>query len=254
MNGSTTDIIVARAHDVDRLSTMIVWSIGAHIVVTALIVLLPHPQTDLAPKEVMTISLGGPSGPRTGMTPMGQRAVQAPLPEEAVKKAPSAPAPVTPEMTLPNPRSKPRQAVKEAPKDATAKTPSTGETPQPGLAKAETRVRGQGFGLSGGGGGAGGVQLDVADFCCPEYILTMKSMIEQNWSRNQGYVGITTVKFTIRSDGAIEGIQLEKSSGFAVLDNEATRALLRTMRLQPLPRAYPNPTLTVHLGFAYERP
>ena len=34
---------------------------------------------------------------------------------------------------------------------------------------------------------------------------------------------------------------------------EAKRALLRTMRLQPLPRAYPNPTLTVHLGFAYER-
>ena len=35
MNGSTTDVIVARSHDVDRLSTMVVWSVVAHVVVTA---------------------------------------------------------------------------------------------------------------------------------------------------------------------------------------------------------------------------
>src|SRR4029434_9966787 len=178
------------------------------------------------------ISLGGPAGPRTGMTPIGQQAVQAPLPDQAVKAA-SAPAPVTPEMTLPNPRSKPRQQVKNAPKEATAKTPSTGETPQEGPAKAETRVRGQGFGWSGGGGGTGGVQLDISgEFCCPEYIVSMKSLIEQNWVQKQGLIGITTMKFTIRSDATLQDIQLEKSSGFEVLDNEAKRALLRTMRLQ----------------------
>ena len=252
MNGSTTDVIVARSHDVDRLTTMILWSVVAHVVVTALIVLLPHPQTDVRPEAVMTISLGGPEGPRTGMTQMGQRSVQAPLPPE-VKKAESAPARVTPEMTLPNPRTK-QQPVRNAPKEATTKTPSTGETPQEGPAKAETRVRGQGFGLSGGGG-AGGVQLDVVgEFCCPEYIVKMKSLIEQNWNRQQGIVGLTTMKFTINSDGSLHDIQIEKSSGFAVLDAEANRALLRTVRLDPLPRAYSNPTLTVHLGFSYERP
>lgn len=253
MNASTTDVIVARSHVVDRLSTMIMWSIVVHVVVTALIVFLPHPQTDLRRETVMTISLGGPPGPRTGMTPMGQRSVQAPLPPE-VKKAESAPARVTPEMTVPNPRAK-QQQVRNAPKEATAKAPSTGETPQEGPAKAETRVRGQGFGLSGGGGGAGGVQLDVVgNFCCPEYIVTMKSMIEQNWNRQQGVIGLTTMKFTIQRDGSIQDIQVEKPSGFTVLDVEANRALLRTMRLKPLPRAYSNPTLTVHLGFAYERP
>ena len=252
MNGSTTDVIVARTHDVDRLTTMVMWSIVAHVIVTALIVFLPHPQTNVRPESVMTISLGGPTGPRTGMTSMGQRAVQAPLPPE-VKKAESAPARVTPDMTVPNPRAK-QQQVRNAPKEATAKTPSTGETPQEGPAKAETKVRGQGFGLNGGGG-AGGVQLDVVgEFCCPEYIVTMKSMIEQNWSRQQGVVGLTTMKFTIQKDGTIQDIQVEKSSGFTVLDVEANRALARTMRLPPLPRAYTNPTLTVHLGFAYERP
>lgn len=253
MNGSTTDVIVARSHDIDRLSTMIMWSIVAHVVVTAVIVFLPHPQTDLRPEAVMTISLGGPPGPRTGMTPIGQRSVQAPLPPE-VKKPESAPARVTPEMTLPNPRTKQPQ-VRNAPKEATAKTPSTGETPQEGPAKAETRVRGQGFGLSGGGGGAGGVQLDISgEFCCPEYILAMKSLIEQSWNRQQGLIGITTMKFTIQKDGSIQDVQVEKPSGFTALDVEANRALLRTMRLPPLPRAYPNSTLTVHLGFAYERP
>src|SRR5262245_3410554 len=252
MNGSTTDVIVARSHDVDRLSSMVMWSIVAHVVVTALIVFLPHPQTNLQPVAVMTISLGGAPGPRTGMTPMGQRAVQAPLPPE-VKKAESAPARVTPEMTLPNPKSK-QQQVRNAPKEATATKPSTGETPQEGPAKAETRVRGQGFGLSGGGGGAGGVQVDAVNFCCPEYIIKMKSLIEQHWSRRQGIVGLTTMKFTINRDGSIQDIQIEKSSGFAVLDTEAHRALLRAVPLEPLPRAYTNPTLTVHLGFPYERP
>jgi protein TonB len=183
---------------------------------------------------------------------MGARAVQAPEPEP-VKRAETAPAP-KPEMTLPDPKLKPRPQPKTAPKEAAAKTQSTGPEPQEGTARAETKVRGQGFGLSGGGGGAGGVQLDISgEFCCPEYIISMKSLIEQNWVQKQGLIGITTMKFTIRSDGTLQDIQLEKSSGFEVLDSEAKRALLRTMRLQPLPRAYPNPTLTVHLGFAYER-
>ena len=51
MNGSTTDVIVARSHDVDRLSTMVVWSVAAHVVVTAIVVLMPHPTTDLAARR-----------------------------------------------------------------------------------------------------------------------------------------------------------------------------------------------------------
>jgi TonB family protein len=251
MSEATTDVIVARSHDVDRLSTMVLWSIGAHLVVTALIVLMPHPKTDLAPKQVMTITIGGAPGPRTGMTQMGARAVQAP--EPAVKKAETAPAPVKPEMTLPDPTLKPRQQPKNAPKEATAKTVSTGAEPQAGTAKAETRVRGQGFGLSSaGGGGTGGVTVDAVNFCCPDYITTMAELVTQNWNGKQGLVGLTTMMFTIQKDGRIEGIQVENGSGFIALDNEAARAL-RFVRLPPLPTRYTNPTLTVHLEFAYQR-
>jgi TonB family protein len=252
MNGSATDVIVARSHDVDRLSTMVVWSIGAHLIVTAFIVLMPHPKADLTPKAVMTITIGGAPGPRTGMTQMGARAVQAPEPEP-VKRAETAPAPTKPEMTLPDPKLKPRPQPKTAPKEAAAKTQSTGAEPQEGTAKAETRVRGQGFGLSSaGGGGTGGVTVDAVNFCCPDYIATMAELVKQNWNGNQGRAGLTTMMFTILKDGVIEGVQVEKQSGFPPLDAEAARAL-RVTRLPPLPTRYPNPTLTVHLEFAYER-
>jgi TonB family protein len=252
MNGSTTDIIVSRARDVDGLSTMVAWSLGAHIIVMAVVVLMPHPKTDVAPKDVMMISLSGAPGPRTGMTQMAARNVQAPQPE--VKKAETAPAPVAKEMTLPDPRSKPQPKPKTAPKEAAAKTVSTGVEVQEGTAKAETRVRGQGFaGLSSGGsGGTAGVTVDAVNFCCPDYINTMAELVKQNWNQKQGIAGVTTMMFTIRKDGRIEDVQIEKPSGFVALDNEARRAL-QIARLPPLPSRYPNPTLTVHLEFEYVR-
>jgi TonB family protein len=155
-------------------------------------------------------------------------------------------------VALPNPKAKPQVRPKDAPKEAVSKTPSTGAEPQEGTAKAETRVRGQGFGLSSGGGGTGGVTVDAVDFCCPDYIVTMAELIKQNWNGKQGLLGVTTMMFTIGRDGRIEGIRLERGSGFTVLDNEAARAL-RIARLPPLPSKYTNSTLTVHLEFRYER-
>ena len=251
MNEATTDVIVARSKDVDRLSTMVLWSIAAHVVVTALVVLVPRPETDLTPKAVMTINIGGAPGPRTGITQMAARPVQAPEPEQ--KRAETAPAPKAPAMTLPDPKSKP-QAVKNAPRDAASKAPTTGPELTEGTARSSERKRGQGFaGLSGGGGGdSSGVTLDVTDFCCQDYIILMKETITRNWNGNKGRVGVTTMMFTIRRDGRLERIQIEKGSGFTELDQEAERALRVTRRLDPLPNRYPNDTLTVHLKFEYE--
>jgi TonB family protein len=252
MNATATDIIVSRARDTDRLSTMVAWSFGAHIVVMTLVVLMPQPAADTVPKDVMFISLSGAPGPRTGMTQMAARNVQAPQPE--AKKAEAAPAPVAREMTVPDPRSKPQPKPKSAPKEAAAKTVSTGAEVQEGTARAETRVRGQGFaGLSsGGGGGTAGVTVDAVNFCCQDYIITMNELVKQYWNQKLGIPGVTTMRFTIRRDGRIEDVQVEKPSGFVALDNEARRALQIT-RLPPLPSRYPNSTLTVHLEFEYVR-
>lgn len=254
MNESVTDVIVARGRDVDRLSAMLGWSVGAHIVLLSVALVMPTDATPEASRDVMMIQIGGAEGPKTqGLTQMGRRAVQAPQPDQPVRRAETAPAP-TPAMTVPDPRSQPQQRPRpeNAPREATAKTPTTGPQPQEGTTRAETQVRGQGFGLSTGGGGGGGVTVDAQNFCCPDYITTFRDLIRAHWNQRQDFPGVTTMKFTILRDGTIEGIQRERSSGFAVLDNEAERAL-RLARLPPLPREYPNPTLTVHLEFDYVR-
>jgi outer membrane biosynthesis protein TonB len=207
------------------------------------------------PPSVMTISLGGSPGPRTGgLTTIGGRTVQAPTPVEPVRRAETPPAQKTPEMALPTQPSRPRPQVTRAPQDAVGRTPTTGEEPSEGPARAETQVRGQGFGLTTGGGGGTGVQLDVGDFCCPDYIAQMVRTIQMNWSSKQGIPGSIVMRFTITRAGTIvpESIQLERSSGFVVHEVAAQRALLQT-RLPPLPGAYPNPTLGIHMTFEYSR-
>ena len=253
---NVTDIIVARSREPEGLKTMIVWSIGAHIALAAVAVFVGGPRLE-APRQVMTISLSGAPGPKTGgQTQIGGQAVQAPAPpQEPVKPVPPPPAPKE-AMSLPDPKVRPRPQPKprQAPPEATAKNVSTGEVPREGTTKVDTRVRGQGFGLSSAGSNSQGssVTLDVANFCCNEYIEQMLTIIRRSWDQNLGVVGSTTMVFTIQRNGVIDATRVEKSSGFAVLDNSAVRALQLT-RLPPLPAAFSNPTLTVHLRFDYER-
>jgi TonB family protein len=130
--------------------------------------------------------------------------------------------------------------------------PKVEEEPQTGVTRTDTGTRGQGFGLSAGGGNTGGVKLDVANFCCPEYIQQMVTLIQRNWQQNQGVGGNTVMYFIIGRGGSISGVKVEQPSGFVVLDLAAERALLTT-RLPELPPQYPNPTLPVHITFEYQR-
>jgi TonB family protein len=253
---NVTDIIVARSREPEGLKTMIVWSLAAHIGLAALAVFVGGPRFDTAPRQVMTISLSGAPGPKTGgQTQIGGQAVQAPaVPQEPVKPIPPPPAPKDEAMSLPNSKRPPRPQPKEAPPEATAKNVSTGEVPSKGSTRVDTRVRGQGFGLSSAGSNTSNssVTLDVSDFCCNEYIDQMITAVRRSWDQNLGVVGSTTMVFIIQRNGTIQSPQVERSSGFAVLDNSAMRALQLT-RLSPLPAAFPNPTLTVHLRFDYTR-
>ena len=72
-----------------------------------------------------------------------------------------------------------------------------------------------GFGLSSGGGGSGGY-LDVANFCCPEYLATMADLIKRNWSIEAGRRRRRrTMRFVIQRDGRIVDVTVEQSSGVA---------------------------------------
>lgn len=239
-----TDVLAARRGRPEKFGAMLVWSLAAHAGAVALLLFGPFDWQLVAeepPRTVMTISLAGAPGPRAGgLTPTGGRAVPEPTPKpRAVPPPPpkprAVPAPAAP-VRRPPPQPKP------APQ----------EEPQPGVTRTETGARGQGFGLATGGAGGSGVQLDVADFCCPEYIQQMVTLIQRNWQSTQGVSGSTVMRFTITRSGSIEGVTIERPSGFIALDLAAERALLLT-RLPELPVQFPNPTLTVHLTFEYRR-
>jgi TonB family protein len=255
MIDTVDDLVLARSREPDGLRRMVAWSVGAHIVLLAFFIYMPDAwrgQVNEAPRTVMMISLGGAPGPRAGgMTPMGGRTVQTPTPEPVRRETPPAAKP--PEMALPTEKPQPpRPRPERAPPDATSRTPTTGPEPQEGPARAETNTRGQGFGLTTGGGGGTGVQLDVGNFCCPEYLEQMTQLIQRNWQSKHGVAGTTTMKFTITRGGAIEQVLVERPSGFYALDLAAQRALLLT-RLPELPVQFPNTTLTVHMRFEYSR-
>lgn len=107
----------------------------------------------------------------------------------------------------------------------------------------------------GTSGGEGFRQLPGApeplqSFCCPDYVALIKRAVEANWRREQGNTGTTTLKFTIEKNGQISKVEVDKSSGHALLDTEALWAV-RAAQFPPLPTQYSNPTLTVNLGFVY---
>jgi TonB family protein len=256
---TVSDILVARSRDRDGLSWMVIASIAAHVMALTALAFAPKPDFSRdAPRTVMTISLGGAPGPRSGgMTPMGGRAIQEAAPPDAPKpRAELPPAPTAPEMTVPVPTAKPRPPQprpQQAPAESTGRARSTGAEVREGSARAETGGRGQGFGLTTGGGGGTGAQLDVGDFCCPDYIETVVQRIHQNWASKQNVSGRVVVKFTIQRDGALSQVQVFEPSGLVALDMAAHRAVLLTQRVPPLPAQFSNATLTVRLTFDYQR-
>jgi TonB family protein len=185
------------------------------------------------------------------MTPIAARPIQEAL--ETTPRAPvRPPAARVPEMTVPAPNALPTKTVQN-PANTRGRTPTTGPQVQAGTAVTDTGAKGTGFGLSSGGGQGTGAQLDVGNFCCPEYLVTMQQLIKRNWNEKQPNGGEVTVKFTIQRTGTITDIVLEKSSGYAPLDLESQRALALTKQLPPLPAQFPDSTLTVHLSFQYQR-
>lgn len=262
---SVSAILLERAQRDGGLRPMVYVSLAAHFVlITALILtqgrLLGHEQVQS--RDVMTISLGGGApGPNAGgANPLGGRPVQREVAEPSARPEPvRPPAAKTPEMTVPVPGAKPKAPrerfgeVKTAPEDARGNRPTTGPRERFGASAAETGGYGFGSGLSTGGGGGTGGHLDVGNFCCPDYLETMMMRIQRNWESAQQVAGTVTIKFSIQRNGAITNVELERGSGYPGLDLTAQRALLNTRELPPLPAAYPNPVLTVHLNFDYKR-
>lgn len=253
-----------RAREHGQLRRTAVVSLAAHVLLIAAVLIAPDGWWDTAGPEpafdVMTLRLGGPEGPGVGgRTALGSRAVQqvVPLPEIRRPQWIQPPTPAPPKMILPVPepvaaRPEPEVEVDTAPDEARGRTPTRGPEAREGLAMADTGVRGTGVGLSGGGLGGDGTELDVGDFCCPRYLSTMIDLIRRRWDNNQRVPGSVVVRFTIGRSGAIDGVDVDRSSGHLALDMSAQRAVLLTRALPPLPTAYPDDALPVRLTFEYQ--
>ena len=259
MQEAVSAILHDRAREAEGISRMLMLSIGAHIVIVGMVWLTPtawrsRPARDAA---VMELSLGGLEGPNTGgMTSMAGRAVEE-IAKPNAPKVDAPPPPKAPEMTESTAVAKPRPTpVKPRRRRIRRRARRLRLDRRSRPARRVSNTGGAAIpfgGLAQGGGGAGGVQLDVKNFCCPEYLAQMVQKIRQNWNARQGAGGQPTIKFTIRRDGMLTNVELEKPSGQELLDLEARRAVIRTQQLPPLPREFTESSLTVHLTFDFQR-
>jgi len=251
MNEPTSAVLAERARLHAGGRNTVAWSIAGHGVALALIAL--GARTSPAPvRQVMTVSLSGAPGERSGgLTQMGGAARAPVSPKPPVPApAPETPRPAAPKAVVPAPRPAARPT---APTPATRTPPSTPE-PASGNTPAVTGARGQGFGLSSNAGSAGSkVELDVSNFCCPDYLEKMVLAIQRGWDKNQGTTGVAVIAFTIHRDGTVESPALRRPSGFFALDNAALRAVARANRLPPLPSEFRESTLAVRLTFEYQQ-
>lgn len=256
MDDDVSSALQARLAGPEGLKKMLLVSATAHVVLMTLAALAPaslrHRPID-ARTNVVTIDLGPEAGADSGgRTSIGARPVQRAVPDPPAVRPTHPPAAKTPESVLPE--VKRAASVSDAPKDASSRKPIAGSEVRAGSAPAGAATQSNSTGLStttdGGGTGA---QVNVGDFCCPDYIATMLRRVHQHWNAGSGANAVATMQFTIQRDGSITHVQLMRSSGNQMLDFLAERALLAVRQLPPLPEAYTNPSLDVTLEFKYQR-
>jgi periplasmic protein TonB len=248
MNEPTSAVLIERARLDPGAGRHLAWSVLGHLVVGAAIVLWPRAEVDPALRQVMRINLAGAPGPRTGgMTQMGG-APEAPVAPEPARPAPPPPAQTTKPAVPTPPRTPAATPTSTSRRPPAAKEPTAGDTP------VDTGAKQRGFGLSNSGSAGAGrrVELDVSNFCCPEYIERVVLVIERAWDRNQGVRGAAIVSFTIRRDGTLDAVAVRQSSGHYALDNAALRAVARAQQVPPLPAEFPGPSLTLRVTFEYQ--
>jgi outer membrane biosynthesis protein TonB len=257
---AVTAVLLDRSRVAQDFSRMVLLSLVLHGVLLTAIVVLPHEfaRTVVRP-NVMTITLGGAPGPVQGHLAISAKPVQVAAPETAKPRQDTPPALPKPEMVeaVKNAKPLPKAAAKPEPAKETpqlhGRTPTQGAEVKPGMARVDTKgapIPFGGLGTSGGGGG--GAFTDVKDFCCPDYLLAITEQIRRNWQQKQGQDGSTVVAFTIHRDGSISNVVPEQGAN-PILTMASQRAILATQHVAPLPGAYTNDHLTVHLAFQYQR-
>jgi TonB family protein len=258
---AASQVMSVRALDRDGLRKTLILSLVGHVACVAAIFAAPDRWVGSTADEPtsMTIRLGGADAPgEGGLTSLGALPIQQVIPLTELRRPQwiQPPADTLPQNVVPvpeAPRAEPKSEVVTAPEESRGRQLTSGHQLQDGNAMSETGAEGIGVGLSAGGLGGDGSELSLSDFCCPEYLSTMISLIRQRWNSNQETSGAAVVRFTVHRDGRIDTVDVTRSSGFITLDQSARRAILLTRELPPLPRSFMETSLTVRLTFEYRR-
>jgi TonB family protein len=256
-NDLVSSTIAARQREPEGLRKMMIASGIAHVLAIVAIVVVPWlvGAQSQRKEEIMEVSLGGAPGPVSGgMTSLSGRPVQKvePKPELPRPEPPRPPAPKPAEMVEQATKATPKPVVKQASPSTRPAPPTTGEAVRPGQARNETGSTSNETGLSTGGGGSGAANT-MSNFCDPQYLGQMVSLIHRNWEQRQTVVAKPVIRFVIQRDGSLTDISVRQPSGYYALDNAAYRAVVLTRAIPPLPMCYPHPDFAVNLTFEYIR-
>ncbi len=106
------------------------------------------------------------------------------------------------------------------------------------------------------GGREGSIRLDSKDPKVVPYFTLIKQAIEMEWSYppvalQYGLQGVLLVEFTILGNGQVDEIRVLRSSGYVVLDKEATRALRAAAPFPPIPPRVGKSPLPIVATFVY---
>jgi len=98
--------------------------------------------------------------------------------------------------------------------------------------------------------GSGPVTVEASDFPFAWYLHAVQRKITEKWAPPTRGDGRALVVFEISRNGEVKRTALEGSSGDAVYDQAALRAIADATPFPPLPEQYKSSILKIHLGFS----
>lgn len=223
-------------------------------------------------------AVGSPSAPAHSPSPPAQPApvlpsrAPAPTPTPEPRERPIREAPKLPETPLPSPSlpSRPAAPMRPGEKElpplrnpaATARADTSQHKEVPPPANSTTTAESRPApppprGLpTGSPAGVGAKSLDASDFPYAWYLRQVLQKVEGEWQRqNQRNEPSQKpqVFVEIQRDGSIRMPKIEQSSGNALYDQAALRAIVDASPFPPLPQDWPKSSLRIQFSFDLER-
>lgn len=231
------------------LRSGMVASIIVHVALVSL-VFLSGSGAEAPRPPVYRVELVGQAGPR-------QAGVETPTSEpvsaardiagaERVKEEKVLPAPSKAKKVVPSPKATPStdRSRKAGSKTATPTTSKSTSAPKSGAGAVGSK-----------GADVANVRTDGIEFPFPGYLNNIVRQIALNWSpRRTSAALVTELKFLIRRDGTVVGIEIVKGSGDRLYDLDgmgAIEAAGSTRAFGPLPSGWADDVLVVYFTFDY---